>query len=119
FSAWLNNTRTKSLSDAQKDIVWRARTSQAIPLLASLASDPGEELNRRLRYFRAFDFNPNGTEKSAALVNMLQEKITTGDVNNEEQAQIKKLILTHLDPSYIMKSYLSMKTLHEVRNNIW
>jgi putative membrane-bound dehydrogenase-like protein len=118
FSAWLDNIGNKPLSDAQKDIVWRARTSQAIPLLASLASDPDEALNQRLRYFRAFDFNPNGTEKSAALVNMLQEKITTGDVNNEEQAEIKKLVLTHLDPSYIRHSPLAMKTLQEVLSNI-
>lgn len=119
FSAWQNQEANQSLNtDAQKDIVWRARTNKAIPLIASLASDSKEDLNQRLRYFRAFDFNPHGSEKSTALINMLDGKINTQDENDKDQAEIKKLVLTHIEPSYIRKSPIGMKALQEVLDNV-
>jgi len=117
FSAWSTQSGNESINNKiQKDIVWRARTSKAIPQLASLASDTNEDLDERLRYFRAFDFNPNGAEKSAALANMLNEKISSSDNNSEDRIRVKKLVLNHLDPSYIRQSAVAMTALREVLN---
>ena len=84
-------------SQAGKDIVWRSRSKESVTLLASLASDPSVDLKSRLRYFRAFDFNPGGKEKSAALL-----KIMKGKVSN--QNEINELALRHLDPAFVKQS---------------
>lgn len=116
FATWAKQHNSQTLnSAAHKDIVWRARTPQAIPFLASLASDPKENLDQRLRYFRAFDFNSDGPEKSKALLDMLNSP--AGPESREEQMKIKKLVLTHLDPVTIRQSSVAMKSLQEVLKN--
>jgi putative membrane-bound dehydrogenase-like protein len=107
FSAWLKQAGSNPLEKpANRDIIWRARTGQSIPLLAQLASDPSVALDNRLRYFRAFDFNPDGAAKSAALIKMLEG-------NSPDQAQIRQLVLNHLDPKHIRNSPVAMKALQE------
>lgn len=117
FTTWAEQQNTQALtSAAQKDIVWRARSPQAIPFLASLASNPSESLDQRLRYFRAFDFNANSPEKSKALLDMLDSPM--GSEDPEQQIKIKKLVLTHLDPGTIRQSRLAMQSLQEVLKTI-
>lgn len=111
FPKWLERIGNQVKTDAQKDIVWRARTQKSIPLLASLASEPSTDLNSRMRYFRAFDFSPPSKEKSTALVKML-------DGNDKDQAQIDKLVLTHLDPSFVKQSSTAMEALQGVLNDV-
>ncbi len=112
FAAWLKDAGSNPLSNAAgRDIVWRARTGAAVPLLASLASDSKEPLPGRLRYFRAFDFNPDKAAKSAALVKMMEG---TGN----EQTQINKLALAHLDPGHIRSSPVATKALKDVLNAV-
>jgi putative membrane-bound dehydrogenase-like protein len=112
FGAWLNKVGKKATEDmAHQDIIWRARTSRAIPMLASLASKSSEDINKRLRYFRAFDFNPNGIAKSTALANML-------DGDEKDQPQVNQLVLTHLDPSYVLQSSTAMNALQKVLNEV-
>ena len=117
FATWAGQQNTQTLnSAAQKDIIWRARTAHAIPFLASLASNPKEDLDQRLRYFRAFDFNTTGAEKSKALLDMLNSPV--GSESSEEQMKIKKLVLTHLDPAAIRQSSLAMQSLQEVLKSL-
>jgi putative heme-binding domain-containing protein len=112
FAAWLKDAGSNPLSNAaSRDIVWRARTGASVPLLASLASDSKEPIESRLRYFRAFDFNPDKVAKSAALVKMMEGK-------GSEQTQINKLALTHLDPSQIRSSPVAMNALKDVLNSV-
>lgn len=107
FSTWLKQAGSNPLEKpANRDIIWRARTGQSIPLLAQLASDQSTALDNRLRYFRAFDFNPDGAAKSTALVKMLEG-------SNSDQAQIRQLVLSHLDPKHIRNSPVAMKALQE------
>jgi putative membrane-bound dehydrogenase-like protein len=58
-------------SPAGRDIVWRAHTDAALPLLAELIRDPATTEADRLRYFRAFDFQP-GAEHQRVLLSLLQ-----------------------------------------------
>src|SRR4051812_1103940 len=51
FKAYLNNVKDPLQSAASRDMVWRARTDEAVPYLAQLASDKNIPLNDRLRYF--------------------------------------------------------------------
>ncbi len=108
FSAWLETAGENPISTAAgKDIVWRARTAESVPLLASLAGDPSVDLKSRLRYFRAFDFNPGGKEKSEALL-----KIMDGKAAN--QIEVNKLALRHLDPEYVKKSPRALSALQKL-----
>ncbi|MFD1140732.1 PVC-type heme-binding CxxCH protein [Larkinella insperata] len=97
YTAWLKRAGANPLSTAAgKDIVWRARTKDAVPLLARLAGDSQTDLKSRLRYFRAFDFNPGATEKSNALLSLVKD--------NPTDVQVTKLALRHLDPSFVKNS---------------
>lgn len=104
FGAWLKlNKGEETASLANRDIVWRARTDQAIPFLASLATEPSVDLKQRLRYFRAFDFN-KGPSKSPTLLAML-----SGNAAN--QNEINRLALSHLDADYVKRSPEAKKPL--------
>lgn len=112
FAAWLKEAGENPLRESGKvDIIWRARTGASVPFLARLASDSNIELEDRLRYFRAFDFNPDSTGKSAALVEMLKGK-------DKNQVEINKLVLSHLHPAFIHTSPLAMNALKKVLDDI-
>ena len=61
----------------------------------------------RLRYFRAFDFNPGGKEKSEALLKIMGGKATN-------QNEINKLALRHLDPEFVKKITQAMSSLQSL-----
>lgn len=108
FTTWMKAAGTDPLSTAAgRDIVWRARSREAVPLLASLAGDASVDLKNRLRYFRAFDFNPGNQEKSEALL-----KIMNGKAAN--QNEITKLVLRHLDPEFVRKTPSAMASLQKL-----
>ncbi|WP_084097171.1 PVC-type heme-binding CxxCH protein [Cyclobacterium lianum] len=113
YKAWLEKTGTDPLgSKKNEDIIWRSRTGHAVRHLAELASDQNRPLDDRLRYFRAFDFNPDREGKSAALVKMLEEE-TLRKENQEERSSINNLVLTHLDPAYLNRSDLARQALRQ------
>ncbi|MDO9551213.1 PVC-type heme-binding CxxCH protein [Rhodonellum sp.] len=112
FANWAEEVKDQALANkSNRDIIWRARTGKSIPMLASLASDSSEEIDQRLRYFRAFDFNPDGESKSKALVNMLES-------DKRQPSPINKLVLAHLDPAFTRKSNLAMMALKGVLNDV-
>ncbi|MCL6261529.1 c-type cytochrome [Aquiflexum sp. TKW24L] len=108
YAAWENLVQDQVLDNkSNKDIVWRARTGKSIPMLATLASDPAESMDMRLRYFRAFDFNPDTEAKSKALIEMLEKP-------TQDQKEINRLVITHLEPKYIKTSPVAMIALNDV-----
>jgi putative membrane-bound dehydrogenase-like protein len=113
FDAWLKTAGENPLAtEAGKDIVWRARTAEAVPLLASLAGNPNVDLKSRLRYFRAFDFNPGGKEKSEALLKIMEGKAA-------DQGEINKLALRHLDPDFVKKSPKALAALQKLLDSTY
>jgi len=111
FAAWKEKVGEEALyTKANKDIVWRSRTGTSVPMLAVLALSTEEPIENRLRYFRAFDFNPDAGGKSAALIKML-------DNDGADQKQINKLVIAHLDPKFVLKSPKAMAALEEVIND--
>lgn len=106
FSEYLNMVKNPVLSAGGRDIVWRARTDKVLPFLAKLASDPGEDIKSRLRYFRAFDFN-TGSEKSKILLNIIEE-------NSINDLELNRLALQHLDPKDVRQSVVAGKAISVV-----
>jgi putative membrane-bound dehydrogenase-like protein len=92
------------------DIVWRARTDKAVPYLASLAADNKTQLQDRLRYFRAFDFN-TGPAKSALLLKMIND-------NTQHDMALNKLVLRHLDINTVTKTPIAKQALSDVLKSI-
>ncbi|MCC5937189.1 MAG: c-type cytochrome [Lunatimonas sp.] len=113
YAAWLDLTDDPLGSASGRDIVWRSRTGQAIPHLATLASDESASMESRLRYFRAFDFNPDKAKKSRALIEMLESpKVQQETPDN--QSQVKKLVLTHMDPAFLPTSSSAQAALKSI-----
>ncbi len=110
FAAYLNKIKDPLQSDASRDIVWRARTDEAVPFIATLASDVSAPLQNRLRYFRAFDFN-SGPLKSTLLLKMIKDN-TTNDV------ALNKLVLHALDIKSVTQSPVAQKALTEVLQSV-
>lgn len=104
FAAYLRKNPDPIASVAGRDIVWRARTDAAVPFLARLATDESTDLNSRLRYFRAFDFQ-SGKAKSEALVKMLDGK---------SAPQINRLALLHLDQAFVSSNPVAKTALKKM-----
>jgi putative membrane-bound dehydrogenase-like protein len=106
FAAYLKQQPHPTQSSAGRDLIWRARTEQAIPFLASLAGESTADLSKRLRYFRAFDFN-TGKSKSEALLKLLQG-------NDAQQTDVSKLALRHLDAETVKANPAAMQALKKL-----
>ncbi|MCF2501538.1 PVC-type heme-binding CxxCH protein [Dyadobacter chenhuakuii] len=108
FPAWLAQAGANPVAtSAGKDIVWLARTRQAIPYLTTAASDTSVNFKSRLRYFRAFDFFHAGYEKSQALLNVM-------NVNSSDRIEVSKLALLHLDKSFVTNSQQGLTALNKL-----
>lgn len=71
FAAWKQQNTEDWTTPAARNIVWRSRSSEAIPMLTSLILEPSTTEEQRLRYFRAFDFHTDDDAKSAQLSTLL------------------------------------------------
>lgn len=71
FAVWLQLTNNNWNTPAGRDIVWRARTDAALPLLAKIISDTTSNPHTELKFFRAFDFY-KGTAKQKTLLSLLE-----------------------------------------------
>ncbi|MHC4993991.1 MAG: PVC-type heme-binding CxxCH protein [Planctomycetota bacterium] len=67
FAAWRGMVGDNWNTTAGRDIVWRSRATAALPLLGKLIDELDPSDDRRLRYFRAFDFHPNSKTKNDVL----------------------------------------------------
>ena len=106
FPAYVALVKDPLQTKATRDIVWRARTDEAIPYMAQLASQQSVPLKERLRYFRAFDFN-KGPLKSKLLLAMIKN-------NGPEDLDINKLVLHHLDINAVKNSPPAQKALKDI-----
>lgn len=106
FEAYLKSVNNPLLNAGGRDIVWRARTDNALPFLAKLASDQNVDLKSRLRYFRAFDFN-TGSGKSKFLLKMIED-------NSSNDLELNRLVLHHLDPEEARQSAIANKAIKDV-----
>ena len=112
YSAYKQRVNNDPLANSGgKDIIWRSRTKESVPMLAQLAGDNSVALDQRLRYFRAFDFNPGASEKSKALLSILQANQTSPDIT--------KLALRHLDPAFVKTSQPALTALQKLMDETY
>ncbi len=110
FDAYKTKVKDPTQSAASRDIVFRARTDEAVPYLAQLASQKETPVNDRLRYFRAFDFN-TGPLKSKLLLNMLE-------FNRSNDTTLNRLVLHALDTKTVKGSALAQKALQDLLRSV-
>jgi putative heme-binding domain-containing protein len=110
FAAYRQKIKDPMESAGSRDIVWRARTDSAVVYTAKLAAQQSVPIHDRLRYFRAFDFNP-GSLKSKLLLAMLEQN-ASGDTS------INKLVLHHLDNSTVQRSRIAQMALSNVLKTV-
>lgn len=99
FPAWKAKAGDAVNSAAGNDIVWRARTAEAIPLLSERITHTNTDDAERLRYFRAFDFHQGASNaaKEEVLLALL-------DQQHANQEHITRLTLNHLSNETVKKS---------------
>ena len=110
FKAYVSLVKNPLKNAAGIDIVWRARTDEAIPYLAKLASDNTIAIKDRLRYFRAFDFN-QGSLKAGFLLQMIAN-------NKSNDVSLNKLLLFALDKKTVNHSPVAKQALQQVITSI-
>ena len=96
FAAWKAKVGDGINSPAGNDIVWRARTAEAIPLLAERINNAATSDQERLRYFRGFDFHQDPA-KEKVLLGLL-------DTQHPNKDQITRLTLNHLNKATVKSS---------------
>lgn len=96
FRAWRKLTAGQPLSKAAKDIIWRARTADALPLLAAIIQDGSNTPFENKRYFRAFDFYPSA-QSTPVLLSLLHG-------NHPKQNDINALAFLQLPANALQQS---------------
>ncbi len=111
FAAYTALVKDPLSTAGGRDVVWRARTDAAIPYLSSLATDGTQPLQARLRYFRAFDFNP-GAAANTALLNIIEG-------NKQNDIALNKLALYSLNSQTVNQSATAQKALKQVLDDVY
>jgi putative membrane-bound dehydrogenase-like protein len=110
FAEYLMLNKNPMATSAGKDVVWRTRSPESLPLLASLATDQSQKLGERLRYFREFDF-VKSADKENILLKMLEGKAA-------DQIAINKLALGILDIKTVQSSPIAQTALKAVVSSL-
>lgn len=93
FPAWLAAVNNNWNTNEGRDIVWRARTPQTLPLLVQIVSNPEHNPDNYLKFYRAFDFQP-GIEKEKALRSLLEG-------HHPQQDRINSIVLMLIDETKV------------------
>lgn len=105
---WLAKKPDPTARATDRDILWRARTSIALPYLKLLAGDTKVPVSDRLRYFRAFDFIKSSSKNKFLLEILASQK----------DSLITDLIVRSLDPVEIKKNPGAQRVLNEYMDKI-
>lgn len=104
FLAWKKKVGAKWNTLAGKNLVWRSRSKEALPLLKEMIQDPQIKAFDLRQYFRALHFHADSTK------NELIESLAQG--KHPMQDSINILALFTVDPTYYQQS-AALKTLAE------
>lgn len=111
LNAFLGENAEPVNTSGGRDVIWRSRTEAAIPILTRLAVDNRENLESRLRYFRAFDFMPEES-RSDALFAMLTDQSVHGALS------VNGVLFRMLDPEKVLHSAPARRALHAVLDSL-
>ena len=105
FETWLQNVDLDLTRKSHQDIIWRSRSSSAIPLLADLIKGT-EKKELYERYFRAFDFHDSKT-KTDVLVSLI-------GLHRDDHKEINAFAFQLLDVGNVTLTRDMRKALEEV-----
>lgn len=109
MAAW-KSKNAGTMNAAAHDIVWRARSKDVLPLLSQFITDEQITPDKRLKYFRAFDFIQS-PEKQNILLALLNN---TGRYKDE----IVLTTLNTLDPASLAKSSIAKAALNQTLQKV-
>ena len=99
FDAWKNLVGDNWNTPAGRDMVWRSRAGAALPMLATIISDPEIDVSKNLKFFRAFDFHTD-TAKQRILLSLLNSN--SGEEKGANESLIRVYTLLQLDASKLV-----------------
>jgi putative membrane-bound dehydrogenase-like protein len=113
FEHWQKAVQPDLNNDAHRDIIWRSRAKQAIPLLATMIRNESE-VDKTLRYFRAFDFHKSPS-KNDALMSLMNLK--RGNSNEITALALRQVDATEITITPALRAALS-NALEQSRGTI-
>lgn len=96
FAAWKAGAGEKWKTAAGKDIVWRSRSKDALPLLKEMILEPKVSPAALRQYFRAFHFHTD-VSKNEIIAGLV-------DADHPLKDSINTLILFEIDPGFFQQS---------------
>ena len=109
LDAWLPKVGDKWNQTKEAQIIWRIRTSKAIPMLAELILQSPSAIESE-KYFRALDFH-NDAKVNVVLTDLLNS-------DHEQKTSINYLALAHMEPEYIKKTGKAKRNLRRVLKDL-
>ena len=106
FAAWQKVVGENWMNPNGKDIVWRTRASQSVPMLAEMIRDKKVPKEKLSSYFRAFNFKDN-SEKNAILLSFLKQ-------NHPLSKDLKTYAVGQLDADFINESKQNIQSIKNV-----
>ncbi|MEP7251674.1 MAG: PVC-type heme-binding CxxCH protein [Ginsengibacter sp.] len=110
LNEYANKAGDKINAKASRDIVWRARTGAALPLLAKYIQDSKVSDSEKLKYFRAFDFIES-PEKEKTLLGLL-------NYEGPDKQQIYFTTLNEIDPAVLSHSSKMQSVLKQTLDSM-
>ena len=106
FNAWKSNVGENWQSEAGKEIVWRIRAKESVPMLVSLIKDQKVQSTKLASYFRALNFKDHPS-KNSYLMDMLTW-------NHPLKNQIQAYAIGQVDAKFVSSSPKNIKLVKEV-----
>ena len=110
FKAWKGKVGTDWMNEKGKDIVWRTRASESVPMLAEMIENDKVSEKKLPSYFRAFNFKEN-PKKNEILLSFLQQ-------NHPLSQEIKTYAVGQLDADFLNGSQQNLRSVKNVLPNI-
>ena len=106
FNAWKSNVGENWQSEAGKEIVWRIRAKESVPMLVSLIKDQKVQSTKLASYFRALNFKDHPS-KNSYLMDMLTW-------SHPLKNQIQAYAIGQVDAKFVSSSPKNIKLVKEV-----
>lgn len=106
FDAWKNKMGDDWMDAKGKDIVWRVRASESVPMLAEIIKNENVSLERLPSYFRAFSFKEH-PRKNAMLMSLLT-------MEHPADNELKALAVGQLDVDFVNYSRKNIQLVKSI-----
>ncbi|MDX2189989.1 MAG: c-type cytochrome [Bacteroidota bacterium] len=97
FKAWKSKIGDNWNNEVGRDIIWRTRSTEVLPYYFKIMSDPNTSINEINKFFRALDFQKEGTPKSDLLLKLL-------DVEGPNKNEILRISVNAMSAFDIQRS---------------